>query len=114
MKVLNYEEALPLPWVYIETWNDWNEGTEIEASAEHRYQYLLSTIDNIALFKGTTISMDTLKFIDAESLYIACRHFELEVGDYPLSDPEIREDITNYLNDLPGKKVLKIDAEEIS
>jgi hypothetical protein len=33
---------------------------------------------------------------------------------YAVPTEMLRLDITNYLNDLPGKKVLRIDAEEIS
>ena len=33
---------------------------------------------------------------------------------YAVPSEMLRMDITNYLTDLTGKKVLKIDAEEIS
>jgi hypothetical protein len=68
---LHFNKPLPLNWVYIETWNDWNEGSEIEPSTEFGYQYLLSTIKNINKFKKTTISSDTFKFWTARKIYEA-------------------------------------------
>ena len=46
----------------IETWNDWNEGTEIEPSKEHRYQYLLQTESNIAQLHGAEFVADSSKY----------------------------------------------------
>ncbi|MBN2273296.1 MAG: hypothetical protein JXK95_03100 [Bacteroidales bacterium] len=82
--VLSYDKPLPLKWVVIETWNDWNEGTEIEPGIENGYQYLLSTIRNSNSFKGTSVDNDTLKFEAARKIYEAFRCTEngKTDGDY--------------------------------
>jgi hypothetical protein len=45
-------------WVYITTWNDWNEATIIEPSTQFRYQYLYATAYYSAQFKGQTPDYD--------------------------------------------------------
>jgi hypothetical protein len=69
--VNNYSGNLPLNWAYIETWNDWNEGTEIEPSKEYGYQYLDSTIKNINRFKSSSISIDDNRYLAAKKIYDA-------------------------------------------
>lgn len=69
--IKNYSGSPLLKWVYIETWNDWNEGTEIEPSKEYGYKYLLSTIDHINAFKGTAIPSNTEAFEAALEIFEA-------------------------------------------
>lgn len=76
----------PLNWVIIETWNDWNEGSEIEPSEVFGYKYLLSTIKNINVFKDTIISANTNKFLAATKIY--------EAAD--LIEQNLRNSITYY------------------
>lgn len=71
-----YNGILPLKYVIIETWNDWNEGTEIEPSIEDGYRYLSLTIKHINKLKGTRISADPEVFEAAEAIYRAA--FQLE------------------------------------
>lgn len=78
---LHPNSLIPLNWVYVTTWNDFNEGTEIEPSTEFRYKYLLSTIKNINAFKGDTISQDTCKFEAAMKIYAAADSIELSKRD---------------------------------
>lgn len=52
-KVHNYYYALPMPWVYIETWNDFNQATEIEPSLEWDYKFNVLTRDHARRFKGS-------------------------------------------------------------
>ncbi len=93
----NYNEPKPLLWVYIETWNDWNEGTEIEPGIEYGYQYLKSTVKNINTFKNTTISQDTYKFTTAESIYVAYRMIETGQRDILLFQPRLKNAIFQFL-----------------
>jgi hypothetical protein len=76
-----YNSELPLNWVIIETWNDWNEGSEIEPSEVFGYQYLKSTIKNINAFKypKDSIKSDTCKFLAALKIY--------EAADYLVRNP---------------------------
>ncbi len=95
--VLNYDKPLPLNWVVIETWNDWNEGTEIEPGIEDGYQYLLSTIKNINAFKGTTMDDDTVKFEAAKMIYKASWLIENGMQDSNVYAPVLRKAISEFL-----------------
>ncbi len=72
--VHDYKGRLPMKYVVIETWNDWNEGTEIEPSVENGYQYLVETIKNINRLKKTETTEDILKFEVAKEIYEAIKH----------------------------------------
>ena len=67
----NYEGKLPMDYVVLETWNDWNEGTEIEPSIEHGYQYLTQTVKHINQLKGTNLNENSLKFELAKKIHDA-------------------------------------------
>jgi hypothetical protein len=95
--ILNYNMPLPLHWVIIETWNDWNEGTEIEPSMEDGNAYLLSTIRNINAFKGISIDEDTMKFEAAQNIYKAFRLIESESSSECVSDPLLNKAIGEFL-----------------
>lgn len=84
-------------WIQIETWNDWNEGTEIEPSEEYGYQYLISSIENIETFKDTIIGAEDLKFVAAESIYVAARLIEKEERDSLQYYPIFLEALKYYL-----------------
>jgi len=47
-----YSGRLPMKLVVVETWNDWNEGTEIEASITDKDYYLRLTEENIARIRS--------------------------------------------------------------
>jgi hypothetical protein len=100
--VHNYQQPLPLKWVVIETWNDWNEGTEIEPSKESGYQYIKSTIDHINTFKNLSISKDTCKFEAARKIYLAADMIEHQQRDstidYPLLLRAIKSLLLNNCN----------------
>jgi hypothetical protein len=94
---LNYDKRLPLYWVIIETWNDWNEGTEIEPGMEKGNEYLLSTIRNINAFKGTSIDQDILKFEAARKIYEAFSLIENGTLDAALYNPVLEKAIGEFL-----------------
>lgn len=99
----NYQQLLPLKWVVIETWNDWNEGTEIEPSKELGYKYLLATIKNINAFKGTNISEDTCKFWAAGEIYKAATLLEQSARDSTEYFPVLENAVKSFLTgDCPG------------
>jgi len=95
--VIHYNESLPLDWVVIETWNDWNEGTEIEPSIEDGYQYLILTINNINAFKGTDIDEDRFKFEVAMKIYEASRLIENGSLDPILYQPILKKAVQEFL-----------------
>lgn len=43
-------------WIFITSWNEWHEGSEIEPSVEHGDGYLKFTTEKIASFKGAAPS----------------------------------------------------------
>jgi hypothetical protein len=95
--VLSYNKPLPLKWVVIETWNDWNEGTEIEPSKEEGYKYLLLTIKNINAFKGIDIDGSIIKFEAAQKIYNASLLLENNLCDPKVYDPVLKQAISEFL-----------------
>ena len=45
-------------WIQIVTWNDWNEGTQIEPDSSYFYHYLIQTAAYNAQFKEKTFKVD--------------------------------------------------------
>jgi glycosyl hydrolase family 99 len=58
-------------WVQIVTWNDWNEGTEIEPSQEYGYDYLEATQRYAARYTGRKMPLLALRI--AETIFLARR-----------------------------------------
>ncbi|MBN2415283.1 T9SS type A sorting domain-containing protein, partial [bacterium] len=52
-KVHEYPYPLNMPWCYIETWNDFNQASEIEPSVDHDYYFNVMTRNNARIFKGS-------------------------------------------------------------
>jgi hypothetical protein len=99
--VNTYSGDLPLLWTVIETWNDWNEGTEIEPSVEDGYKYLVSTITNINTFKGTHLSTDTVKFEEAKRIYLLADSIESGIIDSATYYPILEDAIASFIHDNP-------------
>lgn len=76
-----YKGRLPLEYVVLETWNDWNEGTEIEPSVEHGYQYLQQTIKQINQLKGTVIPEGISRFESVKEIYYSIQENNDEISD---------------------------------
>jgi hypothetical protein len=51
----NHKRQSP-SWVQIVTWNDWNEGSEIEPSIEYEYSYLKATQNYVYRYSGRELS----------------------------------------------------------
>ena len=68
----NYSYTLPLQWVYIEPFNEFNEGSEIEPTVEHGNQYLDLTIQKVNQFKPQdTIKPDSNRYHASYQLFKA-------------------------------------------
>jgi hypothetical protein len=89
-----YNKPKPLNWVIIETWNDWNEGSEIEPSVEDSCKYLDLTTDNVNTFKETSLRKDSWKKYVAYLIYRLGDLIENKPIDfaefYPLYENSIR------------------------
>lgn len=111
--ILNYKISLPLNWAVIETWNDWNEGTEIEPSKEDGYKYLLLTIKNANAFKGTHIDQSLMKFEAANKIYNASSLIESDSCDSQKCLPILKEAIGLFLkkefesSNILSEKIIK-------
>jgi hypothetical protein len=106
---INYSGTLPLKWVYIETWNDWNEGSEIEPSTEFDYQYLISTSDHIKAFNGKTMSTDNLKFEAAKKIYAASDSIEKHPLDSIFWYPHLKKAINYFILNQPDSSICEAD-----
>ncbi len=95
----NYNGILPVRWIIIETFNDWNEGTQIEPSVEHAYQYLDSTIKNINIFKQTDIAIDKNRYAAAIQIYDAGLLIEQSKRDSIQCYPIYKNAILRYIRD---------------
>lgn len=54
------------PWIIAATWNDFNEGTNIEPDREHGHDYLKATASYISRFKGVGIDVSRIEEITRE------------------------------------------------
>ncbi len=74
-KIHNYEYPLYMPWVMIDSWNGWNQGTEIEPSIEYGFDYLKKTRNHVRIFKQQPIlaakGMDNLGLLVPLHIYQA-------------------------------------------
>lgn len=77
----NYNGVLPMRYAVLETWNDWNEGTEIEPSVEHGYQYLVQTIKNVNQLKDSDIPENQVRFEMVKEIHDAIKNNEDELSD---------------------------------
>ena len=77
----NYNGELPMRYVVLETWNDWNEGTEIQPSVEHGYQYLVQTIKNVNQLKGSDIPENQVRFEMVKEIHDAIKSNGDELSD---------------------------------
>jgi hypothetical protein len=114
----NYSGPLPLKWVMIENWNNWNDGLQIEPSKEYGYQYLKSTIDQVNAFKGTNVSKDTCKFEAAREIYKAAYLIEHGFKDstvyYPILQHAIRFFLVNDCETVIARTRLITELKELT
>ncbi|WP_422362192.1 endo-1,3-alpha-glucanase family glycosylhydrolase [Reichenbachiella sp.] len=90
-----YQGEVPMKYVMVETWNDWNEGTEIEPSVEYGFQNLVQTESNILKLKGEERSGDTFKYEVAVSIYKVLKLMENKTE---MDDKSVNQAIKQFLN----------------
>jgi uncharacterized repeat protein (TIGR01451 family) len=84
-KVHNYSYSLPMPWCLIETWNDFNQASEIEPSVDHDYKFNVLTRSHARRFKGSippdSIGVDNLGLLVPQHLHQATIAAELKPNE---------------------------------
>ncbi|WP_366187101.1 hypothetical protein [Flavobacterium ovatum] len=101
-------------WVVLETWNDFNEGSEIEtAEGEVDYQYLDLTAGHIGTYKGKPSLIDSEKWMlrAAVKIYQAAKLIEDGNRNYAIYYPKLQKSIEQYLK-TNGQKSFEL-ADEI-
>lgn len=104
--ILSYNKPLPLKFVVIETWNDWNEGTEIEPSIEDGYKYLELTIKNVNRLKGKNIDGNITKFEAAKAIYNSSFLIENKLRQYDIYYPLLEASISSFLKQEYKESIL--------
>lgn len=112
--LINETHVGKVNWVILETWNDFNEGTELEPTAgAGNYQYMDLTTEYIATYKGEASLIDDGKWMYGApiKIYEAAKKIEDGERDYDTYYPKLQESIEHYLK-TNGQRAYQI-AEEI-
>ncbi|SDR76731.1 hypothetical protein SAMN05216503_0815 [Polaribacter sp. KT25b] len=105
-----------IDWVILETWNDFNEGSELEPIAgSGNYQYMDLTANHIATYKGVSTLIDSEKWMYGAPIriYEAAKLIEDGDRDYNVYYPVLEESIKHYLK-TNGQKAYELAEEIIS
>lgn len=108
--VHNYNGTLPLKWVYIETWNDWNEGSEIEPSSEFGFSCLQQTIEQISAFKNISINLEDSAFLASTKIYEAALLIENSNRDSTVYYPLLRRSVSSYIDHKSNESIAISDS----
>lgn len=87
-------------WVILETWNDFNEGSELEPIiGDDSYQYIKLTADNVARYKGTVSNIDNEHYmlIATIEIYKAAKLIEGGDRNYNTYYPKLEDAIERFL-----------------
>ncbi|APZ47999.1 hypothetical protein BW723_17595 [Polaribacter reichenbachii] len=105
-----------IDWVILETWNDFNEGSEIEpVKGSGNYQYIELTANHISTYKGEPTLVDSEKWMFGAPIriYEAAKLIENGDRDYNTYYPVLEESIGHYLK-TNGQKAYELAEEIIS
>ncbi len=112
--LINEAHAGKIDWVILETWNDFNEGSELEPTAgKGNYQYMELTANHIETYKGEPTLIDSEKWMYGAPvrIYQAAKLIEDGERNYEEYYPKLQQSIAHYLK-TNGQKSYKL-AEEI-
>ncbi|MDZ7723227.1 MAG: T9SS type A sorting domain-containing protein [candidate division KSB1 bacterium] len=70
-KIHAYQQPMPMPWVLLQSWNDFNRSTHLDLSQNNRFTFLTMTRDHIARFKADVPPKDDLALVAAQHLHMA-------------------------------------------
>jgi len=89
-----------IDWVILETWNDFNEGSELEPiEGDDSYQYIELTANNIAAYKNMTQNIDDEQYIffALVQIYKAAKLIEDGNRNYDTFYPRLKRAIEKFL-----------------
>lgn len=89
-----------IDWVILETWNDFNEGSELEPiEGDDSYQYIELTANNIAAYKNMTPNIDDEQymFFASVQIYKAAKLIEDGNRNYDTFYPRLKSAIEKFL-----------------
>jgi hypothetical protein len=103
-----------IDWVILETWNDFNEGSEVEPiEGSGGYKYMELTANNIASYKNATSNIDAEKYMFGApvQIYKAAKLIEDGSRNYDVFYPKLEKAIEKFLQ-KKGEESFDL-AEEI-
>lgn len=112
--LINDTHAGNIDWVILETWNDFNEGSELEPIAgAGNYHFMDLTADHIKTYKEESSLIDDEKWMYGApvKIYQAAKLIEDGDREYNIFYPKLQKSIEHYLK-TNGKKSYEL-AEEI-
>ena len=104
-----YKVESNIKWVILETWNDWNEGTELEPSKEHGFTYATKTAENIGTFKGETFPVSDLLFSASTKIYLAGQMIENGERDSAQFYPLFESAVANFIEKNAEEAIASLD-----
>ncbi|MEP4133029.1 MAG: hypothetical protein ABJL71_00320, partial [Cyclobacteriaceae bacterium] len=108
-KVNNFAGSSPIEWVFLQTWNGFNEGTEIEPTLEYGFDYVTSTATNISTYKGETFEVTAAMQTASLKLYEAAALIEAGTRNYDAFYPLLQSAIQEYLDGNANEATAYLD-----
>jgi len=101
-KVHNYSHPLQMPWCLIETWNDFNQATEIEPSVDWDYKFNVLTRDHARRFKGSippdSVGVSNLGLLVPQHIHQARRAGDLRPDELTAISALINQALNDFFN----------------
>ncbi|MEP0367511.1 MAG: T9SS type A sorting domain-containing protein [Cyclobacteriaceae bacterium] len=104
-----YQTESAIKWVILETWNDWNEGTEIEPSKEHGFTYVTKTAENIGTFKGESYPVNDTLFSASTKIYLAAQMIESGERDSAEFYPYFEDAVASFIEKDPLSTIATLE-----
>lgn len=114
--LINDKHKGKIDWVILETWNDFNEGSELEPTkGSGNYQYMDLTAEYIETYKDKPTLIDDKKWMFGATIkiYEAAKLIEDGIKDYDTFYPVLESSIEHFLK-TNGQKSYELAEQIIS
>ena len=112
-KVHDYSYPLPMPWCMIETWNDFNQATEIEPSTDWDYIFDVMTRNHARRFKSTlppdSVGVENMGLLVPQHVYQARIAAKIRPSEAAAINSKIEEALDLFFEREHLKAVSKAD-----